>query len=128
VEFQVVDSKPLEDGEKTSRLADRLAETVTTSAEVVNEDTGEITQEPPAQEPKHRGRPPKQEPTVAKKETVQPAENYVELLQDEMRFHDESKLIAARKALDIRKLSIAEFTQDEAKAALLWLEENTEKE
>ncbi len=131
---------PLEDGEKTSRLADRLAEKVT-PVEVVDEDTGEVAQEAPAQETVKRGRPPK-EATTSKKETVEGENNtwsgkpkvytsgpidYVLTLKAEAQKHKDTEMIAARKALDIRKFNITDFTQEEAKSALLWLEQNAEK-
>jgi hypothetical protein len=95
----------------------------------------------PVVEPPRRGRPPKQqEPTNDKVATVAatqkatikppdlsiPKENYIELLLDAMRFHTEAQLTAARKAMSIQKLSVKDFTQDEAKAVLLWFDANDE--
>lgn len=121
--------EPLEDGEKTSRLADRLAEKITPEVHDNIEDVTvqEVVTEP--EPPKHRGRPPKQEATVSKTEPVQvQEENYVELLQDEMRFHDQAQLVKARKALTIPTMNIKDLTQQEAKYILLWLEKNAEKD
>jgi len=122
--------EPLEDGEKTSRLADRLAEKITPEVVVSSEayeaiDSVEVHGR--SVEPPKRGRPPKQEVTVSKTETVAPEENYVELLQDEMRFRDQGQLVAARKALTIPTLNIQDLTQQEAKYILLWLEKHAEK-
>jgi len=134
--------EPLEDGEKTSRLADRLAEKITPEVQDNIEDV--TVQETVAESPK-RGRPPKQEagdkttPTVSKKETVEVQHednfsvysgkggDYIAMLQEEAKRYNETKLVAARKALDIRKLNITDFTKDEAKSVLLWLEQNAEK-
>jgi recombination protein RecT len=105
--------EPLEDGEKTSNLADRL--TAAPTQELPAEEVQATVVEAPVQEQTRRGRPPKSK------------EDYVLLLQDEMRVRDSALLTQARKALEICKLDIRDFTQEEAQKALLWLEQHAEK-
>jgi len=127
-EFSIEPLEPLEDGEKTSRLADRLAEKITPELQDNIEDVT-VQETVTTPEPPKRGRPPKQEATVSKTEQVEPvnAVNYIAMLQEEAKRYNEIKLVAARKALDIRKLNITDFTHEEAKSVLLWLEQNAEK-
>jgi hypothetical protein len=121
VAFEVLESKPLEDGEKTDRLADRLTTPVVPpEAEVVDESTGEVKEKPPVAETPRRGRPPKQPETST--------EDSILLLQDAMRFHTEAQLAAARKYFSIQKFSVAEFTQEEAKKVLVFFDQQDEKE
>jgi hypothetical protein len=90
-------------------------------------------------EPPKRGRPPKQEATVSKMETVEVRHekdfavysdkggDYIKMLQAEMSNRKPGELIAALKSLSIRKLNTSDLTPDEAKSVLLWLEQNAEK-
>lgn len=113
--FEVLDSRPLEDGDKTSALADKVAgmaapaqkePPVETTAEVVDESTGEILDEPqdsppPTPEAPRRGRPPKQQdkPETAKSP---PADaNYVKELKKVLESREQGEFVAARKALGI---------------------------
>mgnify|MGYP001561259371 CR=1 FL=1 len=130
VAFEVVDSKPLEDGDKTARLAEKLTAKVSEPpAQVSAEVTAQVEEvPPPAEEPAKpkRGRPSKQsidepaqsEPVADWKETLKAA-MYVK--DDGADGYTEADFADARKALDIRKLYVSQFTQDEAKAVLEWL-------
>jgi len=139
--FTDFELEPLEDGEKTSRLADKVTATVEKKIEMpvaettlVNEDTGEVVDglagvaplpepasEPETEKPK-RGRPSAKKKEESEKPKSESLKDASPLEQLRTKYNDKD-ITDARKALDIRKLYTSELSQDEAKAILAWLDE-----